>query len=185
MTEPLVGFRVLAERAFGLGRDPPPVGAGGWARVGVRWERFLRMRDVHELWLAEMAGVEHPGYRLVSWAGAGRTLLVSAALHEDAVAASVRIEAGDDMPDRAWQRGPVVAGAHRGRLLGRWVTAAALYRIREDHPRIAVVAAETSGAGTADAVQTHLGFRTVRSTHVFRFHHGKTVIGQPDRRHAR
>lgn len=163
--DPLINVTVMPDRAYALGPDPPRPGPPGWARTGLRHHRFLLLRDVHRLWLAELADAEHPGYRLVSWARPDRTLLVGAALRDDAVAASVRIAAG---PDRARQWGPAVATAHRGRLLGRWVTAAALYRIREDHPRIAVVEAETAAGGPAEAVQAYLGFRTLRSTHVFR-----------------
>ncbi|MEW2329783.1 GNAT family N-acetyltransferase [Micromonospora chersina] len=145
---------------------------------------LLTYRDVHQAWLGELVDAEHPGYRLTHWTGdvfdarrvedllrspsrPGKAVLTAADADGD-VAAYVVAVVGEPARVSAHQYGPVVLPGHPGRRLSRWVNAALIQRLREVHPHVD----EIEAAGAEDdprllATHRHLGFRSLRRTHVY------------------
>ncbi|SCE93435.1 Acetyltransferase (GNAT) family protein [Micromonospora chaiyaphumensis] len=153
----------------------------GFRHTGSRRHELLTYCDVHQAWLGELVDAEHPGYRLTHWTGdladapgvdellrgpgrPGNAVLTAAETDGDLAAYAVAVVDAPAAP-RAHQYGPAVLAGHRGRPLGRWVTAALIQRIREVHPHVA----EIEAAGADDdphllATRRHLGFRLLRRT---------------------
>ncbi|BCJ48446.1 N-acetyltransferase [Actinoplanes ianthinogenes] len=156
----------------------------GFRHTRSRRRHLLTYCDVHQAWLGELVDAEHPGYRLTHWtgdlpgsphveellrspSGPGNTVLTAAEAGGDLAAYSVAV-VGVLAARRARQYGPAVLPGHRGRRLGRWVSAALIQRLREVHPDVTEIEAATAedDAGLL-ATRAHLGFRLVRSTRLY------------------
>jgi GNAT superfamily N-acetyltransferase len=153
----------------------------GFRHTGSRRHDLLTYCDVHLAWLGELVDAEHPGYHLTHWTGdlpaasriehllrgpsrPGNAVLSAAEVGGDPAAYAVAV-VGAPSRSRARQFGPAVVPGHRGRLLGRWVNAALIQRLREVHPYVQEIEVATAENDSGlRAVREHLGFRPLRRT---------------------
>ncbi len=154
----------------------------GFRHARSRRHDLLTYCDVHQAWLGEMVDAEHPGYRLTHWTGdlpdaprvedllrspsrPGNAVLTAADTDGDLAAYAMAI-VGALSGTRARQYGPAVLPGHRGRGLGRWVSAALIQRMREVHPHVDEIEAFTAEDDLhLSATRKYLGFHPLRRTH--------------------
>ena len=95
----------------------------------------------------------------------GRVLSVVVREADGRITALTEMAMWDEQPEHAWQWLTAVHHSVQGNRIGRWIKAAMLLHIRENHPRVRWILTSNAGSNAPMLkINTELGFRVYRTT---------------------